>query len=120
MGAPSADAWLAAAKAAVDPDAVGMYLMHNGVVRGTSRSGEPVTGMDLAVDRERMREVLDDARRATGVAYVDVWINEGRLEVGDDIMYVIVAGDIRPNVIEGLTALVARLKGEVVTEVESR
>jgi len=55
-----------------------------------------------------------------GVSIVRVWVNEGHLEVGDDIMYVMVGGDIRPNVIEALTALVGMIKSEVVTEMEQR
>ena len=31
---------------------VGMILCHVGVVRGTSRDGHPVSGLDLAVDRD--------------------------------------------------------------------
>lgn len=76
--------------------------------------------MDLAVDRERLEELLTTARLMQGVSIVRAWINEGHLEVGDDIMYVLVGGDIRPNVIEALTALVSMIKSEVVTETEFR
>jgi molybdopterin synthase catalytic subunit len=49
---------------------------------------------------------------------VRVWINEGRLTVGDDIMYALVAGDIRENVLSGLQELVRLIKTEVVRERE--
>ena len=117
---PSLDAWLAEAKASADAAGVGMYLCHNGVVRSYSRDGRPVVSMDLSVDRERLAELLETARMMEGVLYVRVWINEGHLEVGDDIMYVLVGGDIRDNVIEALTALVRMIKTEVVTEHELR
>ena len=45
-------------------------------------------------------------------------MNEGELRVGDDIMYVLVGGDIRPRVIDALQALVGTLKNECVTETE--
>ena len=45
-------------------------------------------------------------------------MNEGELAVGDDIMYVMVGGDIRPNVIDALQFLVGRIKAECVTEQE--
>lgn len=118
--APSLDVWLAEAKRETAAKDVGMYLCHNGVVRSYSRDGRPVTGMDLAVDRERLEELLDTARLMEGVSMVRVWVNEGYLEVGDDIMYVMIGGDIRPNVIEALTALVGMIKSEVVTETEYR
>jgi len=117
---PSLDVWLAEAKREASAADVGMYLCHNGVVRSYSRDGRPVIGMDLAVDRERLEELLSTARLMQGVSIVRAWINEGHLEVGDDIMYVLVGGDIRPNVIEALTALVSMIKSEVVTETEFR
>lgn len=119
-GAPSLDAWLSEAKR--DPDAgnVGMYLCHNGVVRSYSRDGRPVVGMELSVDRIRLEEIVSTARLMQGVSLVRAWVNEGHLEVGDDIMYVLVGGDIRPNVIEALTAVVKMIKTEVVIETELR
>lgn len=117
---PSLDAWLAEAKRDEGADGVGMYLCHNGVVRSYSRDGRPVAAMDLSVDRELLEEILSTARLMEGVSVVRAWVNEGRLEVGDDIMYVLVGGDIRPHVIEALGALVSMIKSEVVTEVEIR
>ena len=117
---PSLDAWLAEAKRSADAAGVGMYLCHNGVVRSFSRDGQPVVGMELAVDRVRLAEILATARLMEGVSIVRAWINEGQLAVGDDIMYVMVGGDIRDNVVEALVALVRMIKTEVVTETELR
>ena len=116
----SLDAWLAEAKRSADASQVGMYLCHNGVVRSFSRDGRPVSGMELSVDRERLEEILATARLMEGVSIVRAWVNEGRLSVGDDIMYVMVGGDIRDNVVEALVALVRMIKSEVVTETELR
>lgn len=117
---PSLDAWLADVKAGPDTAGTGMYLVHNGVVRGTSRDGRPVTGMNLRVDRQRLAELLDLARLMEGVTFVKAWVNEGSLGIGDDIMYVLVGGDIRDHVFEALGALVRMIKTEVVTEEELR
>lgn len=117
---PSLDAWLAEIKSGGDIAGTGMYLAHNGVVRGSSRDGRPVTGMVLSVDRERLEEILASARLMEGVTHVRAWVNEGELAVGDDIMYVIVGGDIRDHVFEALGALVRMIKTEVVTEEELR
>ena len=38
--------------------------------------------------------------------------------IGDDIMLVLVGGDIRPHVVDALQALVGKLKTECVTELE--
>ncbi len=123
---PSPDQWLREAKA--DPGAAGcgMYLMHNGTVRQTARAkvrhGEqdtrPVRGMQFGYDRERVDEVIAQTRAMDGVGYVRVWLNEGELGLGDDIMLVLVGGDIRPHVIDALQYLVGRIKNECVSEQE--
>ena len=123
---PSPDQWLREAKA--DPGAAGcgMYLMHNGTVRQTARAkvrhGEqdtrPVRGMQFGYDRERVDEVIAQTRAMDGVGYVRVWLNEGELSLGDDIMLVLVGGDIRPHVIDALQYLVGRIKNECVLEQE--
>ena len=107
-------------KARPDAGGIGMILAHQGIVRGTSRAGEPVHGMLLHVDRERFDEALAEALTWPGVVAVDGWVNEGDLKVGDDIMKVVVAGDIRENVFGALQRLVGVIKKDVVTESEFR
>ena len=55
-----------------------------------------------------------------GIFLVRVWLNEGQLELGDDIMYVLIGGDIRPHVIDALQFLVGKIKNECVTEIEQK
>ena len=123
---PSMDEWLREAKADAAAVNVGMFLVHNGVVRETPkarvRQGVEdcgrVTGMEFAYNAEMVDAAIEDTRQMKGIYYVRVWLNEGRLEVGDDIMYVLIGGDIRPNVIDALKFLVGRIKAECVDEVE--
>jgi len=123
---PSMDQWLKEAKTHESAPNVGMYLTHNGVIRKTAkalvRQGAegtlPVTGMVFGYDQEKVDAVIQDAYRQPGIYYIRVWLNQGRLNTGDDLMYVLVGGDIRPNVIAGLEYLVGRLKNECVTEQE--
>lgn len=116
---PSLDRWLAEMKALPGAERVGMYLVHNGVVRGHARDGSSVCGMELEVDRERLEEATEAANAREGIAFVRAWVGEGTLTVGDDIMYVLVAGDIRENVFGALQDLVRTIKTEVVVERES-
>jgi molybdopterin synthase catalytic subunit len=118
MSAPDIDDWICDVKAQPGSAAIGMILAHNGIVRGTSRSGEPVTGMSLTADLARFEEVLAEAGTWPGIFAVRGWVNQGRLSVGDDIMRLIVAGDIREHVFEGLQRLVSLIKTEVVSESE--
>jgi len=52
------------------------------------------------------------------IHYVRAWLSEGQLEVGDNIMYVLIGGDIRPHVVDALQVLVGKIKTECVTEIE--
>lgn len=123
---PSMDAWLKEAKAHPDADKVGMYLTHNGVVRATAkakvRNGEegtkPVTGMVFSYDGEKVDAAVAKTYEMDGIYYVRAWLNEGELSVGDDIMYVLIGGDIRPHVVDALQSLVGTLKNECVAETE--
>ena len=123
--APSMDAWLRDAKNDVSAPECGMYLFHNGVVRETARAkvrnGEDapdVSGMLFSYDADRVTAARQRALSMPGIKYVRVWLNEGELSVGDDIMLVLIGGDIRPNVVSALQSLVGELKSECVTETE--
>lgn len=118
MNRPSLEQWLEEVKREPEAARAGMYLMHNGVVRGTSRTGAPVSGMDLTCDHERLAKVVEEIKCRPGVVTVRVWVNEGRLAVGEDIMLALVGGDIRENVIGALQELVRLIKTEVVREHE--
>ena len=122
---PSMDAWQKEAKA--DPSAanIGMYLIHNGIVRETARgkvrNGEdtkPVKGMLFSYNSEKADAAVAETYKLPGIHYVRIWLNEGQLQVGDDIMYVLIGGDIRPHVVDALQFLVGKLKSECVTETE--
>lgn len=115
---PSFDAWLDDIKAGPEAAGIGMYLMHNGVVRGHARDGAAVTGMDLAYDRRRLEEIKAEIAARPGVIALRAWINEGKLDVGDDIMRVLVAGDIRENVFGALQEFVRLVKTTCVKEWE--
>ena len=123
---PSVDAWLKEAKARVSAGKIGMYLIHNGVVRETARAvvreraedKGAVTGMYFSYDEEKVNAAVKEAETMPGVGYIKIWLNEGELTAGDDIMYVLVGGDIRPRVIDALQSLVAKIKNECVVERE--
>ncbi len=123
---PSIDEWLKEAKAGPAASEIGMYLTHNGVVRQTPKAkareglddGSTVKGLEFYYDAEKVEAVIEETNKLEGIFYVKVWLNEGQLEVGDDIMYVLIGGDIRPNVVDALQFLVGKVKTECVTEIE--
>ena len=123
---PSIDAWLKEAKAHESAPLCGMYLTHNGTVRQTAKAKvrygaentQKVTGMVFSYDEEKVNAVIADTYKMEGIYYIKVWLNEGQLEMGDDIMYVLIGGDIRPRVVDALQYLVGRVKNECVVETE--
>ena len=120
------DAWMKEAKEDPDASKIGMYLTHCGVVRESARAkvrqndrtAPDVKGMHFSYDSDRLQKVTEEAKLMEGIYYVRVWLNQGCLKVGDDIMRVLVGGDIRPHVISALEYLVGRIKNECVIEKE--
>ena len=123
---PSLDAWLREAKQEATAKGCGMYLFHNGVVRETAKAQvrenvqntAAVKGMLFSYDTGKVEAAKKAALAMPGIKYVRVWLNSGELQVGDDIMLVLVGGDIRPHVIDALQALVGEIKQHCVTENE--
>ena len=122
---PSMDQWLKEAKAHESAPKIGMYLTHNGIVRQSAKAkvrygedAKDVTGMVFSYDQSKVDAVLEDAKKLDGIYYIRLWLNEGELKVGDDIMYVLIGGDIRPRVVDALNYIVGRIKNECVTETE--
>ena len=123
---PSIDQWLKEAKEDPSASECGMYLIHNGTVRQTARAmvrqgadnTEPVTGMVFRRNVEKIDQAVRKAKEMPGIFYVRVWLSEGVLTLGDDIMLVLVGGDIRPHVIDALQSLVGTIKNECVIEQE--
>ena len=123
---PSMNAWMKEAKMHESADKIGMYLTHNGIVRKSAKAkvrlGEEntknVTGMLFSYDQEKVDAAIKETYEMEGIYYVKAWLNEGELIVGDDIMYVLIGGDIRPRVIDALQFLVGKLKNECVEEKE--
>jgi molybdopterin synthase catalytic subunit len=102
-----------------DYSKAGMILCHNGVVRGTSRDGRKVSGLTISVDHDKLTQVITENKKRDGIVEILVEINEGRdLMVGDDVMYLVVAGDIRKNVISTLTDTLNAIKTTVTSKTE--
>ena len=123
--APSMDVWLREAKASAKADRCGMFLFHNGTVRASSkaeaRNGvktKPVTGMVFSYDEAKVGKAVEKALSLPGIYYVRAWLNSGELAVGDDIMLVLIGGDIRTHVVDALNILVGELKDNCVIEKE--
>jgi len=112
------DKWIKEIKTRISPEQLGMILVHNGIVRASSKDGKPVKYMNLSFEAEKLDLCVNKLKRCDGIEDIRVWINKGALNVGDDIMYVLVAGRFRTDVLPVLQELLSTIKKEIVTEKE--
>jgi molybdopterin synthase catalytic subunit len=112
------DKWLEEVKQTTSPEELGMILIHNGVVRGTSKSGKPVLGMKLSFNEKKLKSIIPIFKEKKGIVEAKVWINNGNLKVGDNIMLLLVAGRFKTDVFPVFEELLAFVKNEIVTEKE--
>lgn len=112
------DEWIKEIKKNSDPESLGMILVHNGIVRGTAKNGTQVKSMNLSFDSEALESLVERLKRREGITAIRVWINRGMLNIGDDIMYVLVAGRFRTDVLPVFQELLSTVKSEIVREEE--
>ena len=102
-----------------DFEKVGMILCHNGVVRATARDGREVKGLKVTVDHAKLEQLIIEQSQKPGIVDIQVNIVENKnLAVGDDIMHLMVAGDIRENVISVLRETLDAIKTKVTEKTE--
>lgn len=98
---------------------VGMVLVHNGVVRGWSRADHAtVTSIRVTPDRARMDAICREMEQQPGIFCIHAESAEGELLPGDDVLFLVVAGDIREHVKATFAELLDRIKAEAVVKQE--
>jgi molybdopterin synthase catalytic subunit len=106
------DRMLKAVKGHPDSSKMGMIASHMGLVRETSLNGDPVKGIIVRFDRQAIETIIKDTKKMPGIIEVLVDTCDGQLNVGDEIMAVVVGGDIRDHVFPALIKTVERIKKE--------
>ena len=100
-------------------DRVGMILCHNGIVRATSRDGRRVNGLEVSVDHDRLNHIIAEGLRRPGIVAVEVSIIENRyLRVGEDVMVLVVAGEVRETVLSTLQSMLEAIKTKATCKIE--
>lgn len=98
---------------------VGMILTHTGIVRGFSRNGRRVSGVDITADAAALDHVVQKHRQMPGIIEIQVALTEKTsLLPGDWIMTVAVAGDVRENVLGAMASIIDAIKSEVTRKTE--
>jgi len=100
-------------------DNVGMILVHNGVVRGWSRQDHSeVTGLEIQVDHELVERLRLEYLEKEGIYEIIIETHSGNFQPGDDLLFIVVAGDLRENIKPVLAELLDRIKAEAVNKKE--
>jgi molybdopterin synthase catalytic subunit len=77
-----------------------------------------VTELTVKADRKRLAEIVDEMKGRRGIVEVLAEVREGKLRVGEDVMYVVVAGDLRENCFPVLEDAVNAIKRDVTKKKE--
>lgn len=97
----------------------GMILCHNGIVRDFSRVGDKtVCRLSVSVDSAAINDLKKWALNQPGMVAVEIEAMEGDFMVGDDLMFVVLAGDVRENVFAVMRELIERIKTTCVSKKE--
>jgi molybdopterin synthase catalytic subunit len=95
---------------------VGAITLFIGVTRGENLKGEKVQKLKLEAYEEKANEVLakicDDLSKKPGIVDVQIHHLLGEFNVGEDLVYVLVAGSHRTDVFPVLREAVERYKNE--------
>ena len=98
---------------------VGMVLVHNGVVGAWSRKDkQQVASLEVTPDHEKIEKIRQAFLKKPGIFDIVVEAKEGTFQPGDDLLYIIVAGDLRENVKPVLSKILDRIKAEAVSKKE--
>ncbi len=98
---------------------VGMVLVHNGVVRAWSRkTREGVTALKVTPDQEKIEAIRQEFLQRPGIFDIVIEARSGSFQPGDDLLFIVVAGDIRENVKPALADLLDRVKAEAISKQE--
>ncbi|MBX5326252.1 MAG: molybdopterin synthase catalytic subunit [Candidatus Bathyarchaeia archaeon] len=104
-------------KAVPDFNKVGAVALFIGVARGETKDKQPVERLELEAYEEKADEVLEkickELKEKTGIVDVQIHHLLGEFKIGEEMVYVAVAGGHRTDVFPVLREAVERYKREV-------
>ena len=87
-----------------------------GIVRGVAKDGGEVRKLELEAHKKAavrsLSKIVSDILNRPGVVDVRIHHNIGELRVGDDIVYIVVAGRHREDVFQALRDAIEKVKRE--------
>lgn len=99
---------------------VGMILVHNGTVRAWSRHNrQAVLALETSVDEAKIAQLRREYLVWPGIYEILIEAQSGCFAPGDDLLFILVAGDIRENIKPVLATLLDRIKAEAICKKET-
>ncbi len=98
---------------------VGMILIHNGTVRGESRDNKKqVKALEVNPNQKEIERIRQEFLRKPGIFDIVIEARRGIFLPGEDLLFMIVAGDIREHIKPVLADLLDRVKNGPITKKE--
>ena len=95
-------------------DKAGAFTMFVGVVRGRNEKNENVQELEIQAYEEKadgvLAEICNDLKKKPGIVDVQIHHMLGKFNVGEDLVYVLVAGSHRQDIYPVLQEAVERYK----------
>ncbi len=103
---------------------VGMVLTHKGVCRAStradlSRAHSQVESISIQVDEKKLAQIALETEGLPGIFKALAFGKSGLYHPGDELLVLVVAGDIRENVIPAFSTFLDRVKTEAVCKNEN-
>ena len=100
-------------------DNVGMILIHNGTVRNWSRKDHSrVIALKTTVDAQLVEQLRQEYKQKPGIYEIIIETRSGTFQPGDDLLFIVVAGDLREHIKPVLAELLDRVKAEAISKKE--
>ncbi len=97
---------------------IGIIASHIGIVKGYSQDGKKIKALEISFDKEKIKTIVNKIKEQESILDVKVKLNEGRLNVGNWVMIVMIAGEIRDKVFPALFEMVDMIKKEATRKKE--
>jgi molybdopterin synthase catalytic subunit len=98
---------------------VGLVMVHNDLVCAVSRQADRrVAALEVSPDQDRIEAIREDLLRRPGIFDIVIEAKSGRFQPGDDLLALLVAGDLREHVQPVLSELFERIRSEAIIKKE--
>lgn len=97
---------------------VGVALVHVDLVRSSPRGDQRVAALEIQPDQDRIEAIREEFLGRPGIFEIVIEAKSGRFHAGDELLFLLVAGDLLENVQPVLAEMFERIRAEAVVKKE--